>query len=96
MTVHAEPVTVRHQGRIVRGFSACARRRAAIADSDLIQLARSAVTRLVFHFKDGSLHDETAVFSQQGQFKLVTDHLVQKGPSFPKPMDMSINVATGI
>ena len=34
----------------------------------------------MFHFKDGSTHDEEAVFSQQQDFRLIRDHLVQKGP----------------
>ena len=42
--------------------------------------------RLVFRFKDGSLSDETAVYSQRGRFRLLTDHVVQKGPSFSKPL----------
>jgi hypothetical protein len=33
----------------------------------------------VFRFKDGSRHDETAVFSERQQFRLVRDHLIQKG-----------------
>jgi hypothetical protein len=47
-------------------------------------------SRLVFKFKDGSLHDETTVFSQRGHFQFVSDHLVQRGPSFPHEMDMTI------
>jgi hypothetical protein len=41
------------------------------------------------------VHDETAVFSQQRQFRLISDHLVQKGPVFPVPLDMSIDGASG-
>ena len=52
-------------------------------------------TRLVFHFKDGSIHDETAVFTQRQQFRLLSHHLVQKGPAFPQPLDMSINAVSG-
>ena len=37
-----------------------------------------------------SLRDETAVYSQRGVFRLLTDHMVQKGPSFPKPVDMTL------
>ena len=98
VALHAEPVAVRHQEGIVRGFlSVRTLDGTAIADGDLIQIARGTrvTTRLVFHFKDGSVHDETAVYSQQGQFKLVSDHLVQKGPAFPTPIDMSINASTG-
>jgi hypothetical protein len=69
----------------------------AIADGDLIQAVRGdrVTTRLVFHFKDGSIHDETAVYSQGQGFRLITDHLVQTGPTFPQPLDMSIDASTG-
>ena len=94
----AELVTVRHTEGIVHGFLALRTLDgASIADGDLIQVARGSrvTSRLVFRFKDGSLHDETAVFSQQGQFRLISDHLVQKGPTFPQPLDMSIDTASG-
>jgi hypothetical protein len=63
----------------------------------LLQTARgnTVTSRLAFRFKDGSLHDETAVFSQAGQFRLLTDHLVQKGPSFSRSIDMSLDAAKG-
>jgi hypothetical protein len=69
----------------------------SLADGELIQtLSGDQVTaRLVFHFKDGSLHDETSVFSQRQRFRLITHHLVQKGPTFPQPLDMSIDASTG-
>jgi hypothetical protein len=31
------------------------------------------------------------VFSQQDRFRLLSDHLVQKGPAFPRPLEMSID-----
>jgi hypothetical protein len=69
-----------------------------LADGDLIQTSRGdrVTTRLVFHFKDGSIHDETAVYSQRQRFRLITNHLVQKGPSFPQPLDMSIDGSSGL
>jgi hypothetical protein len=36
------------------------------------------------------VHDEQAVYSQRGQFRLISAHLVQKGPSFPHPIDMTV------
>jgi hypothetical protein len=68
-----------------------------LADGDVIQVARGnrVTTQLVFHFKDGSVHEETATFSQDHVFRLISDHLVQKGPSFQHPVDISINGATG-
>jgi hypothetical protein len=70
---------------------------ALIADGDSTQVSHGgAVTcRLVFHFKDGSLQDETTVFSERGSFHLLSDHLVQKGPAFKRQVDLSINGSTG-
>ena len=50
---------------------------------------------VVFHFRDGSLDDETTVFSQRGTFRLISDHHIQRGPSFPKPIDVFIDAVTG-
>lgn len=49
-------------------------------------------SRLTFHFADGSLDDEQAVFTQNGVFRLISDHHVQKGPAFPTAMDIVIDV----
>ena len=95
----AEPVAVRSVEGEVHGFLALRTLEGAtIADGDLVQQARGTrvTTRLTFRFRDGSLHDETAVFQQQRAFRLVSDHLVQKGPSFPHPLEMSINAAAGV
>ena len=51
---------------------------------------------LVFHFKDGSLDEETTEFTQHGTFRLVDDHHIQKGPFFPRPTDVTIDVAHGL
>jgi hypothetical protein len=94
----AEPVAVRYTEGIVHGFLVLRTLDGkALADGDLIQTVRGnrVTTRLVFHFKDGSIHDETAVYSQRQRFQLVSDHLVQKGPTFPQPLEMSIDGASG-
>jgi hypothetical protein len=92
--LQAEPVAVRYAEGIVHGFLALRTADGAtIANGDLIQIARGnrVTSRLVFRFKDGSVHDETAVYSQRGTFRLLSDRLVQKGPSFPQPLDMTID-----
>ena len=97
-TGFGEQVGVRHAEGLVHGFlSLRTLDGTLLADGDLLQNARGTrvTSRLVFHFKDGSLHDETAVFSQQQQFRLLTDHLVQKGPAFPRPIDMTIDAMKG-
>jgi hypothetical protein len=69
----------------------------AIADGDLVQSARGnrVTSRLTFRFRDGSIHDETAVFTQRREFRLVSARLVQKGPAFPNPLEFSLDAATG-
>ena len=68
-----------------------------LASGDLIQVASGAriTSNLAFHFKDGSIQEETTVFSQRGVFRLLTYHLVQKGPSFKRSIDMKIDCSTG-
>jgi hypothetical protein len=94
----ADSVAVRYAEGVVRGFLVLrAPDGSVIANGDSIQFARSGrvTNRLVFHFRDGSLQDETAVFTQRKRFQLVSDHLIQRGPSFPHPMEMSIDAASG-
>src|SRR5438094_3096500 len=52
-------------------------------------------THLIFRFKDGSIYEDTTIFSQRGTFRLLSDHLILRGPSFKQPMDTSINTSTG-
>jgi hypothetical protein len=68
----------------------------AIADGDLVQTTHgSRVTkRMVFRFKDGSAFDETAIFTEEKTFRLLTYRTTQKGPSFPHTLDMSIDVSS--
>jgi hypothetical protein len=68
-----------------------------LAAGDLTEVVHGnqVTAHLVFHFKDGSVDEETAVFSQRGTFRVISDHHIQKGPSFPKPMNLSVNASTG-
>jgi hypothetical protein len=95
----ADPIAVRHAEGIVHGFliMRAAADGTVLADGDLIQTSRGdrVTARLVFRFKDGSIQDETAVYSQRGSFRLISDHLIQKGPIFPKPLEMTISRARG-
>ncbi|MGA8873917.1 MAG: hypothetical protein WCC25_12255 [Candidatus Korobacteraceae bacterium] len=67
-----------------------------IASGDTFQVVRGnrVQSRTLFQFKDGSIDDETTVFSQRRTFQLISDHRIQKGPSFPHPMDVLIDVPT--
>ena len=62
---------------------------------DIVHAADLQAGDLAFHFKDGSLQEETSVFAQRRTFQLLTYHLVQKGKAFKRPTDMTVNAATG-
>jgi hypothetical protein len=68
-----------------------------LASGDLVQVAHGdrVTSRLTFHFRDGSLDDEVAIYSQHKVFQLISDHHIQRGPSFPKPLDMFIDARSG-
>lgn len=95
-SARSEPIAVRFNEGLVHGFLKLSTLSGGhLADGDLMQTSRGGrvTSRLVFRFKDGSLHDETTIFSQQQQFRLVRYHLVQKGPAFPQPLEMTIDGA---
>lgn len=96
--VQAKPVPVRHTEGMVRGFLVMSDSDGTrIASGDFLQSSRGGEikTRTVLHFKDGSLHDETAVFTQQRNFVMKSYRLVQKGPSFREDMEASLERGTG-
>ena len=96
--LRAEQVAVRYVEGLVHGFLTLRTLDGRlIADGDLSQVASGArVTgRLTFRFRDGSLHDETTVFTQRDHFRLVSYRLVQRGASFPRPLEMSIDAGSG-
>lgn len=66
----------------------------AVGDQLSVAHGNQVRSRLVFHFKDGSIDDEITVFRQGTVLALVSDHHIQKGPSFPEPLDMTVDVAT--
>ena len=94
----AEPIPVRHVEGTLHGFLALRSkdgRRLAVGDLFQTVHGDKVTARLLFRFQDGSVDDETTVFSQNGSFRVITDRHVQKGPSFPHPMDLSIDVPSG-
>jgi hypothetical protein len=91
-------IPVRHAEGLVHGFLLLSTLDGKpLADGDLIQVSKGyrVTSQLVFRFKDGSLHGETAVFSQRGNFRLISYHLTQKGPAFHEPIDVAIEASSG-
>lgn len=69
-----------------------------VASGDLLQISSGAgevESRMVFRFVDGSLFDETVVYTQQKVFALRTYRLVQRGPAFPEDTEVQLDRETG-
>lgn len=99
VSAHADPIPVRHAQGTVHGFLALRAEDGHIVasgDVTLVVHGEQVTSHTWFTFKDGSIDDEVTVFSQRGTLHLITDHHVQKGPSFPHPMDMLIDTRSGL
>lgn len=93
-----EAIAVRHREGLLHGFlNLRTLDGELLADGDLTQVGHGdrITTHMVLHFKDGSTHDETTVYLQRKSFQLVSDHLIQKGPSFPHPKEVSFETSSG-
>src|SRR5277367_4433622 len=92
------PVAVQYTEGVERGFLVLRTLEGNIlAEGDSTQFARGdrVTSHTILRFKDGSINEETVVFSQRHIFRLISDHQVQKGPAFKQPMDVSVDGLTG-
>jgi hypothetical protein len=94
----ADPVPVLHPQGSSHGFlivKTVDGTRIATGDATEIVHGDRVTSRVIFRFRDGSIDDDTTVFVQRGVFRLISDHHIQRGPSFPKPIDVLIETSTG-
>ncbi len=86
------PVAVRYSEGTAHGFLHLTTAGGQhLASGDLLQVPRDRHirTRMVFHFADSSYFEETVTFTQHDVFRLLSYHLVHRGPSFPADLDAS-------
>lgn len=94
----AEQIPVRHIQRPMHRFMVTRSQDGkTIARGEFRQAAQGdeVSMRLTFHFIDGSIDDETTTYRQQGAFRLIRDHHIQNGPFFTRPIDFTVDAATG-
>ncbi len=95
----AEQIPVRHIEGVTLGFLVLRNTKGeALAYGEWKQVVKPdglVVDDLRFQFKDGSLYEEITKFTQRGKFRLVSDQVVQKGPSFRQQSESWIDVETG-
>jgi hypothetical protein len=93
----AAEIPVRFAEGVVHGFLVLRTVDGAqVAQGDLFQVARDGSVKghTVLHFGDGSLFDETVVFTQQRVFVMQSYRLVLRGPAFPTDTEISLDRAT--
>jgi len=89
----ADPIPVRFTQGTLHGFLVIrSQSGASLGYGEITQLIKGdrVTAHLVFHFRDGSLDDETTVYTQHETFQLVSDHHIQRGPSFSKPSEITV------
>jgi hypothetical protein len=94
----ADPVSVRYVQGAFHGFLELRSEDGhvvAFGDSTSVVHGDRITAETLFRFKDGSVDDEIAVFSQHRNFLLISDHHIQKEPAFPHPMDVMIDARSG-
>jgi hypothetical protein len=97
----AETVPVRQVEGVTLGFLVLRNSNGQIiANGELKQVVKDRDAGLVisdmqFRFKDGSFYDEITKFTQNGTFRLVSDQVVQKGPSFKHDSESWIDATSG-
>ena len=94
LTAGAEPVLVRHVQGFIHGFLVVKDLNDTLLGSgELTQVASGnrVTATLSLHLKDGSLYQETSVYSQQQVYKLLNYKQVLKGPAFKTPQTLTID-----
>jgi hypothetical protein len=94
----AAPVSVRFAEGVTHGFLVLRTVNGVLlASGEFLQVGRGGEveSRMVFRFQDGSVFDETVVFTQERVFTLQSYRLVQRGPVFPEDTEISLARASG-
>ncbi len=97
-SVSAAPVAVRYKEGLLHGFLVLSTLDGTpVAEGDLTQVphGNQITSRLIYRFKDGSRQEETAIFSQRASFRLLSYHLVQKGPAFKHATELTVTPSSG-
>ena len=96
---YATPVAVKFREGVIHSFVIVSSMDGqTIGHGELTQVPKGrdlVERRLIFRFKDGSVHDERAAFTQQDVFTLTSYRLTQRGPVFPEQLDAAVDRRTG-
>lgn len=96
----AGPVPVRRLEGVTFGFLVLKNLDGKIIGHGLLKQVAKPGTPVItddlqFKFQDGSTYDEITKFTQHGVFRLITDQVTQKGPSFKHDSESWVDARTG-
>jgi hypothetical protein len=97
LSLHADPIPVKQVQGAVQGFLVVRDVHGRpVGTGNFQQTSRGALvtSRIVYTFNDGSVDEETTVFTQNRVFHVISDHHIQRGPFFAKPVDVAFETAT--
>ena len=97
-SLSASTIRVKYKEGVTHGFLVLTTEEGTpIAEGDSTEVVHGnqVTSHLIYRFKDGSLQQEDLVFSQRGEFRLITYHRIQKGPSFKNAEELSVDARTG-
>jgi hypothetical protein len=89
-------LTVRHSVGALRGFLIIRSQSGlnlGYGEINEYAVGDRVTDHLVYHFRDGSVDDETTVFTQGKTFQFVSDHHVQRGRFFPTQADITVDAS---
>ncbi|MGC9199374.1 MAG: hypothetical protein ACP5E5_10630 [Acidobacteriaceae bacterium] len=98
-TAAAEQIPVRHvQLPMQRWMVTRSQTGEMIARDEFSQSVQGDEVTMHFtlHFLDGSVDEETTSYRQEGMFRLLVDRHIERGPFFARPVDFTVDAATGV
>lgn len=95
----AEVIPAHHVEGVTHGFLVMRDEAGQIvAYGDMVQETHHGrvTSTLTFHYADGSLYEDTTIYTEHGVFRVLSDHLLEKGPSFKQPMETWVDARSGM
>jgi hypothetical protein len=89
----ADPLPVQHPQGTLHGFVVLRSETGAVlgyGEITQVVAGERVTAHVVYRFSDGSVDEETTIFTQNKTFQLVSDRHTQRGPFFAKPADIQI------
>lgn len=94
-TIAAKAVRARFEEGVTHGFLLLRGQDGKLlATGDMLQTRHGTLfySTLVFHFHDGSLYDDETVYRELRTVQLISDHVIEKGPSFKQQSEQWLDV----